>query len=117
MDIDIIVESSHENIENLKKAFQRFIKKEEIEELNSEMTEKYQVVRVGLDKFYVDIMTKIADIDYKKAKKELMIEKIDNIEIPVAGINTMIDLKNGLREVDKKDLLFLKGKKEFLNKK
>ncbi len=116
MDIDIIVESSHENIENLKKAFQRFIKKEEIEELNSEMTEKYQVVRVGLDKFYVDIMTKIAGIDYK-AKKDLMIEKIDNIEIPLAGINTMIELKKGLKEIDKKDLLFLKGKKEFLNKK
>lgn len=117
MDIDIIVESSHENIKNLKKAFLRFIKQEEIEELTPEVTEKYQVVRVGLDKFYVDIITKIAGIDYKKAKKDLMIEEIDNIEIPVAGINTMIDLKKGLREVDKKDLLFLKGKKEFLNKK
>ncbi|MEW6102601.1 MAG: nucleotidyl transferase AbiEii/AbiGii toxin family protein [bacterium] len=116
-DIDIVIEDSNENITNLKKAFAKFIKEDEIKELTSRMVKKYQVIRVGFDDFYIDIIGKIGDIDYKKAKDDILIERIENIEIPFAGLSTMIELKKGLREIDLKDRLFLEGKRRFLEEK
>jgi hypothetical protein len=113
VDIDIIVENSDENIKNLKNALRKFIKEEEIGELTSEMMKEYQVIRVGLGDFYVDIITKIGDIDYGEASGDVVREIIDDVSIPVAGIDTMIELKKGIREIDIKDRIFLEGKKEF----
>ncbi len=110
MDIDILIENTPENLENIKTALEQFISRKEIEELNSEMTSKYQVVRVGLGNFHVDLMTKIGDVDYKSAEKEIIV--IDDVNVPVAGVETMIKLKMGMREIDKKDRLFLEWKKK-----
>jgi hypothetical protein len=61
----------------------------------------------------VDIITKIGDIDYGEASGNVVREIIDDVSIPVAGIDTMIELKKGIREIDIKDRIFLEGKKEF----
>jgi hypothetical protein len=36
--------------------------------------------------------------------------------IPVADLDTMLTLQGGLREQDKRDFLFLKGKKTYLER-
>lgn len=116
IDIDIIIDGEEENIKCLKKALVKFVKEEEIDELSLDLVKEYQIIRVGLNDFYIDIIGKIGDIDYKKMKDDMVIERIEDIEIPFAGLNTMIELKKGFRSIDIKDKLFLEGKKEFLEK-
>ncbi|OPX17816.1 hypothetical protein BXT86_04495 [candidate division WOR-3 bacterium 4484_100] len=113
-DIDFLIKDSEENVEKLKKSLLSYLKEDEIEDINLEVLKEYKVVRVGLGDYYVDLITKIADIDYEVANKDKYIEKIDNVEIPVAGLDTMIELKKGYRKIDKKDRIFLEGKKEYL---
>jgi hypothetical protein len=45
-----------------------------------------------------------------------MTTEINGVKIPVAGLDTMMELKRGIRDADKRDYAFLKGKKEYLNR-
>jgi len=56
-------------------------------------------------------------MDFKKAVKDIIYEEVGNVKIPVAGLETMLHLKSGVRDIDKKDYMFLLGKKEYLKKK
>ncbi len=116
-DIDFLVEDTEENVAKIKKALLCFLRENEIAELNAKMLRHYQVVRVGLGGYYVDLLTKVGDIDYKVARQEIYFEKVGGVEIPVAGLDTMIALKQSYREIDQKDRLFLEGKKEYLRRK
>ncbi|MCX5860456.1 MAG: hypothetical protein NT056_11330 [Proteobacteria bacterium] len=116
MDMDILVEASDENIGNLRKALGKFLKPGEISDLTAGMVREYGVVRVGLGDFYIDVITKIGKMDYQRAESGIHKEIIDNVAVPVAGLETMIEMKKGVREIDKKDRLFLEGKKDFLKK-
>jgi hypothetical protein len=42
--------------------------------------------------------------------------ELEGIKIPVCGLSTLIETKKGIRPKDKEDLLFLIGKKEYLEK-
>lgn len=72
------------------------------------------VVRMAGENLIVDLMEKVGEINFFKAKA--IPEKLDGVVIPVADLDTMIELKRGVRERDKKDFLFLTGKKDFLLK-
>ena len=48
----------------------------------------------------MDIITKIGDINYGEASGNVVGEIIDDVSIPVAGIDTMMELKKGIREID-----------------
>lgn len=97
-DIDFLIENSKENVDKIRNTLLSYLNEDEIKELNSEMLRKYKVVRVGLGDFYVDLLTRVADVDYKVANRDKYIEKIENVAIPVAGLDTMIKLKQGYRE-------------------
>lgn len=116
-DIDFLVETSAENIKRIKKALLLFLNGDEIKELNSEMLGRYKVVRVGISDYYIDLMAKVGGVDYKIAKQDMYFEKIGDVQIPVAGLDTMIKLKQSYREIDRKARLFLEGKKEYLKQK
>ncbi|MEW6006960.1 MAG: hypothetical protein AB1595_02240 [bacterium] len=49
----------------------------------------------------------------KKAKEDILIERIEDIEIPFAGLKTMIELKKGLREIAG---FFLRERKDIKKK-
>lgn len=116
-DIGLLIEASGKNIKKLHKALTYFLKEDELGDLDATMIRKYKVVRVGLEGFYVDLLTEVGDVGYQVAQKDVFFEKIDNVRIPVAGIETMIKLKQGFREIDVKDRLFLEGKKQYLKQK
>lgn len=117
-DIDILVDHSSENIEALKKALNEIYKTKEASNIDNDDLEKYAVVRFAPESedVVIDIMRKVGDIDFDSASKNSEVIILDGVEIPVCGLSVLIETKKGVRPKDKEDLLFLLGKKEFLEK-
>lgn len=42
--------------------------------------------------------------------------EIEGVKIPLCGLSTLIRTKKGVKPKDKEDLLFLQGKKEYLER-
>lgn len=102
-DIDLLVESSPENVKRIKKAL-LYLPDKAVVELRPTDVDEYQVVRVA-DEFVIDLIKKVGEIDYKKANFERFLWK--GVEITVADVDTMIKTKQGIRPRDKEDLAFL----------
>lgn len=113
-DIDFIVDPSHDNIRKIKEALKDLLP-EACAELNEGDVEANTVVRMASENIIVDLMGKIGPVDFSNTK--VAVEKVQGVEIPVADLETMLILKGGVREQDKRDYLFLKGKQDFLRKK
>lgn len=126
-DIDLFVENSEENVENLFKALEETFQEKILspgESVQSLLT--YSVIRYGTPQdFYIDMIFKIGEeinwshinqnIDYV----ELEIEGTETITVPVANIDILIKMKEGaslFREQDKLDLVFLKKIKQSKGK-
>lgn len=115
-DIDLIVETSAENISKIKQALSSELP-EACAELSLDDVEQNVVVRMVGEAIIVDLMGKVGDMDYEKAAKDVFFEDVAGVKIPIASLEAMLHLKSGVREIDKKDYLFLLGKKEYLRKK
>jgi len=118
-DIDLLVDSSQENIRRLKKAFWEIFKTDEISEIRDVDIDQYAVVRFApeSEEIVIDMIGKIGAIDFKIAIQDVEEIELEGIRIPVCGLSTLIETKKGVRPKDKEDLLFLKGKKEYFEKK
>ncbi|OGQ06416.1 MAG: hypothetical protein A3F82_00015 [Deltaproteobacteria bacterium RIFCSPLOWO2_12_FULL_44_12] len=112
-DIDFLVDPSEKNIQKIKEALKNLLPEACAELTRDDVTQNIVVRMVG-ENFIIDLVEKIGDINYANAK--IITEKLDDVAVPLANLETMIELKKGMRERDKKDLLFLMGKKEFLEK-
>ena len=117
-DIDLLVDSSAENIRRLKKALQELFKSEEISEIRDVDIDQYAVVRFApeSEEIVIDLIGKIGKINFEVAIQDIEEVELEGIKIPVCGLSTLIETKKGTRPKDKEDLLFLKGKKEYLEK-
>jgi predicted nucleotidyltransferase len=117
-DIDLLVDSSIENIRRLKKALQEIFKSDEISEIRDVDIDQYAVVRFApeSEEIVIDMIGKIGKIDFKIAIQDIEKIELEGIKIPVCGLSTLIETKKGIRPKDKEDLLFLIGKKEYLKK-
>ena len=117
-DIDLLVDSSIENIRRLKKALQEIFKSDEISEIRDVDIDQYAVVRFApeSEEIVIDMIGKIGKIDFKMAIQDIEEIELEGIKIPVCGLSTLIETKKGIRPKDKEDLLFLRGKKEYLKK-
>jgi predicted nucleotidyltransferase len=117
-DIDLLVDSSIENIRRLKKAFEKIFKSDEISEIRDVDIDQYAVVRFApeSEEIVIDMIGKIGKIDFKMAMQDIEEIELEGIKIPVCGLSTLIETKKGIRPKDKEDLLFLVGKKEYLGK-
>jgi predicted nucleotidyltransferase len=117
-DIDLLVDSSVENIRRLKRALQEIFKSEEISEIRDVDIDQYAVVRFApeSEEIVIDMIGKIGKIDFKMAMQDIEEIELEGIKIPVCGLSTLIETKKGIRPKDKEDLLFLLGKKEYLKK-
>jgi predicted nucleotidyltransferase len=116
--IDLLVDSSVENIRRLKKAFQEIFNSNEISEIRDVDIDQYAVVRFApeSEEIVIDLIGKIGAIDFKMANQDVEEIELEEIKIPVCGLTTLIETKKGVRPKDKEDLLFLKGKKEYLER-
>lgn len=117
-DIDLLVDSSSENINRLKKAFLELFNSNEISEIRDIDIEQYAVVRFApeSEEIVVDMIGKIGTINFETAFQDMEEIEIEGIKIPLCGLSTLIETKKGVRPKDKEDLLFLLGKKEYLEK-
>lgn len=112
-DIDLMVDDNPTNVEKIRVAL-RDLLPEACEELAAQDVRHYTVVRMGGDAVVVDLMAKIAELDYEAIASRVEREIIDGVEICYADLDTMIAFKQGLRDKDREDLLFLQGKKAYL---
>ena len=117
-DIDLLVDSSVENIRRLKNAFHAIFKSDEISGIRDADIDQYAVVRFApeSEEIVIDLIGKIGAIDFKTAIQDVEEIDLEGIKIPVCGLSTLIETKQGIRPKDKEDLLFLRGKKEYLEK-
>lgn len=117
-DIDLLVDPSSENIGRLKKALKEIFKSDEISEIRDVDIEQYAVVRFApeSEEIVIDLIGKIGKIDFERAIQDIEEIELEGIKIPVCGLSTLIETKKGIRPKDKEDLLFLRGKKEYLEK-
>ncbi len=112
-DIDLLVDSSKENILKIKNALS-FLPDNAVKEVNPDDIEKYEVVRIA-DEIIIDLLKKACDVTYDKATIEYF--EFKGVSIPVADISTIIGTKQGIRPRDKEDLAFLLSILEDENKK
>jgi len=115
-DIDMLVDDADANIEKIKKALARILP-EACAELMACDVKDNTVVRMSGEDLVVDLLGRVGDVDYQMSRSDLMHVTINGVDIPVAGVDTMLKLKEGRRDIDKRAYLFLKGKKEFLETK
>lgn len=93
-DMDIWVDCTTENYMKLKKAFLIFgMPMFDMTQENFLQKEKFDVFRFGRKPVAIDIMTKMADLDFDTCYKELQYFDDDELRLPVVHINALITAK------------------------
>ncbi|NWF49288.1 MAG: hypothetical protein HXY49_01955 [Ignavibacteriaceae bacterium] len=108
VDIDLLVDASADNMENVINALM-YLPDKAVKELKVTDVENYTVVKVA-DEIVIDLMKSACGITYEEANKSICKVKIQDVEIPFASIELLYKMKQTLREKDKSDLLFLEEK-------
>ncbi len=113
-DIDFFIDDSSENIEKVKAVLKSIYNDPSIDELKVEDIEEYAVIRYGTpDDFNIDLIGKVGEIfSFSDVERSAEIFEIDNIKIPVCGLDTLIRMKETISDRDMRDLRFLKKKME-----
>lgn len=117
-DIDFFIDKSDENIEKIKKALQEVFNDKSADEISSDDVEKYAVIRYGTPfNYYIDFIGNLGEMfTFKDVSKNIEKYIIENVEIPVCGLETLIKMKQTVRQKDKLDLEFLKYKEHVIKK-
>lgn len=114
-DIDFFIEDPDENIEKIKNALKSLYNDPSIDELKSEDIKQHAVIRYGTpDNFYIYLIGEVGEelISFKDIERDAEFFEIDNLKIPVCGLDTLIRMKETIRDRDMRDLRFLKKKAE-----
>jgi hypothetical protein len=101
-DVDLLVDPSAENIRAVKRAMAT-LPDNAAALLEDDEVLQYQVVRVA-DEIVVDLMASACGI----AESGIESFKVREVEIPVASKETLIRMKNTIRESDALDVRFLR---------
>jgi hypothetical protein len=105
-DIDLLIDGSMENQRIVRQAL-RILPERAIDELGpQEDLRDWVVVRVN-DEITVDLMTAACGVTFAEARDAFVFRAIGGLEIPFAGRDLMIRLKQGNREKDRIDLGYL----------
>lgn len=115
-DIDLLVEPSLENVKNLKDVLYRTFNSKDVFEISDDDVMRYTVVRFApeSEEIVIDLIGKIGEISSNIVNNDIEVVELEGVKIPVCGLSTLIETKKGARPKDKEDLLFLMGKKEYL---
>lgn len=102
----------------MKKALHDALGSDEILEIRDDDIERYAVVRFAPEskEIAIDLIGKVGRVNYGVAMRDIEELEMEGVQIPLCGLSTLIKTKKGIRPKDKEDLLFLKGKKEYLEK-
>jgi predicted nucleotidyltransferase len=107
-DIDLFVQNTTRNIQNLQRALNSLYNDDSINEITVSELEKYAVIRYGTpEDFYIDIITRLGEaIAFEEIKYEII--EYQGIGVKIASPESLYLMKkNTYREKDKLDILFL----------
>ncbi len=107
-DIDLFIQNTHLNIQNLQRALNSLYNDDSINEITFSELEKYPVIRYGTpEDFYIDIITRLGEaIAFEEIKYEII--EYQGIGVKIASPESLYLMKkNTYREKDKLDILFL----------
>jgi hypothetical protein len=107
-DIDLLLESSRSNQENVLRALE-VLPDKAVLEVNEGDLDEFTVVRVA-DEVVVDLMLSTCGIAYAEAKQEIEAKEIRGVRIPFASARLLLRMKQTYREKDIADRLFLEEK-------
>lgn len=114
-DVDYIVDASAENITKIRQAL-RGILPEAVAEVKDDDINRHIVVRMVGEGVVVDLMKSVGEIDYAVLADQIEWFDVEGLRVPVADLDAMIQLKQSYRDKDREDLIFLQGKKAYLEK-
>jgi hypothetical protein len=113
-DIDLLVESSPENIERIRQALS-YLPDGEAHKISDTDLDEYRVVRVS-GEITVDLIGKACDVTYADAIPYILLDEIEGVKIPYLKPELLIKTKMGVRPKDVQDRDYLgrltKRKKE-----
>ncbi len=104
-DVDLLVDSSVENVSLIKKAL-LYLPDQAIREIAPEEVAQYTVVRIA-DEIVIDLMHKACEVTYDKAKDYVQYLEVDGVQIPYLKPEMLIQTKLGMRAKDVQDRKFL----------
>lgn len=104
-DIDFLIDASEENMERIKRAL-AVLPDNAVREVKPDEIDRYDVIRIA-DEVVVDLMAKACGIRWEDAAHDSEILELDGVEIPIAGIETLIKTKQTVRPHDAADREFL----------
>lgn len=106
-DIDLLVDSSPENIARLRRALLS-LPDRAVEEMADADLDQYVVVRVA-DEIVVDLMKSACGIEYPDASRSVDTVMIDGVPIPFASPRLLWRTKQTTRDKDRLDRAFLRS--------
>jgi hypothetical protein len=108
VDIDLLIDSSIENIKKIKDAL-LYLPDKAVSEIELTDVAKYTVVKVA-DEIVIDLMKSACGITYEEGSKSIIKILIRDVEIPFPDLELLYKMKQTLRDKDELDRLFLKEK-------
>lgn len=104
-DVDLLVDSSPENVARIKKAL-LYLPDQAVREIDPGEVSKYSVVRVA-DEIIVDLMHKACDVTYGDSQDHIQFYKRSDVKIPFLKPELLLKTKMTLRAKDAEDRFFL----------
>jgi hypothetical protein len=104
-DIDLLIDPSVDNVERIKRAL-AVLPDNAVREVKPDEVERYDVIRVA-DEVVVDLMAKACGVTWEDAARDSEVLELDGVEIPIAGIETLIRTKRTVRAHDAADREYL----------
>jgi hypothetical protein len=105
-DIDLLIDSSYENVVRVKQALS-ILADNAVSLVSDDDIRRYTVVRVA-DEIVIDLLERACGIDFATAKDEIDVFTIRGVEIPVAGKELLIRMKDTVRPSDHTDVAYLR---------
>jgi len=112
-DIDLFVNPSSKNVTKIKTALMDIYNDNAINDIRVTDIDSYSVVRYGTPEgFCLDFIGRVGEVaGYAEIKRGRVYLELENVRIPVCGVETMLKLKeHTVRPVDQQDSIFLRAK-------
>lgn len=104
-DVDLLIEASPENIENIRTALS-VLPDRAVRDVRTDDVHRYVVVRVA-DEVVVDLMKSACGIEYAEASREIDLVDVRGVQIPFARPELLLRMKQTVRAKDALDRRFL----------
>ncbi len=109
-DIDLLVDASDENVGKIRQAL-AYLPDKAVLDVKPGDVREYTVVRIA-DEVVVDLLHKACDVTYDQVKDDIDRVVLDDVEIPFAGLRSLILTKQSIRPQDVQDRGFLEEKQK-----